>query len=764
METHACMEQQRLFNSLPDEILALILVNLDASERYQASQVSKRWRQIVQDDSNWRRALVQRFGRLPYERVMEDSWQREYKRRVRLRKQWSRTGLQRRIGVCPKIGLVDRVVVGGKEWAVAVSMAGVATVQVNVHRGVALRSARVFGDGKRGTALATRSDGICWGLASGECLFVHLTQQGVARKTVFLDDHGSAPVLAVSGCLDALAQTTADWRAFYGVPLAGLVASADCRGSVRVWSDDTGELVHLLSADHQAPLVRVTWACGAQYVVAASPSEIFVWHLEDGTHTRSVFALPPRCGAIAMLAGDPFAPEFFVATEKAGVWRMAATDGAVLAEFVPPAALSFATITATAFAAAAAAASSKTSSGGLGRAVPGLTKGGGALKRVPVSAASSTTSLESAGVLRVALSPNTSNKHSAKPRGTRLLVIGDAAGSLFLFDADARPSVPGGQIRPLQCLPRLHRLAVSAIDVSAAILVSSGPNPWINAIQPALVSMHTRTAVILAQLLAARTAEGWARQTAGRLEDRLDREDHGDDDDGDDDDDEAQASWQWAADNSNNDDEEDNNDHEALDPVAINMQERAAGNPNRDEVPGFFAWNQIDPALCQTYPALVTQVVAGDSWLLAVNGTHLQICHAEKPPETPLPKKGRGQRSLARPAQKVALELAREIDTVRLESEEQRTMRIERYEQQRRIENEFGDGELGLNADEQIQYAIWLSANQAQEQDSESSAPASASTTASMPEALADEYSIQGMTEEEQLQYALHLSTAEHSS
>ncbi|KAJ1810231.1 hypothetical protein LPJ75_004246 [Coemansia sp. RSA 2598] len=455
---------------------------------------------------------------------------------------------------------------------------------------------------------------------------------------------------------------------------------------------------------------------------------------------------------------------------------MAAADGAVLAEFVPPAGLSFATITAAAFAAAAGSKSS--GSRGAGRVVPGLSKGGGA-RRGQVSASSSTTSLESAGVLRLALSPNTPDAPSPKHGGTRLLAIGDAAGSLFLFNADARAAEPGVQVRSLQSWPRLHCRAVSAIDISAAILVSSGRdgqvfvteplsgetlstlrcraggrssavNPWINAIQPTLVTMHTRTAVILAQLLAARTADGWARQTAGRLEDRLDREGSDNENDSDD--------------QSEGNNEGDNNDDEvgdAFGPLIIDPHERAAGNPNRDEVPGYFAWNQIDPSLMQGYPTLVSQVVAGDSWLLAANGTHVQVCQAEKPPQTPMPRKGRGQRSLARPAQKIALELASEIDTIRIEDEETRALRIERHEQQRRIESEFGEGQLGLSADEQVQYAIWLSANQTHEHEHEHEPPASASSPASS--AFAEEYSIQGMTEEEQLQYALQLSAEEHA-
>ncbi|KAJ1844474.1 hypothetical protein LPJ57_009488, partial [Coemansia sp. RSA 486] len=79
------------------------------------------------------------------------------------------------------------------------------------------------------------------------------------------------------------------------------------------------------------------------------------------------------------------------------------------------------------------------------------------------------------------------------------------------------------------------------------------------------------------------------------------------------------------------------------------------------------------------------------------------------------------------------------------------------HEQRQRIESEFGNNQLGLSAEEQIEYAIWLSANQEQKSEppvsASSSAPSSASTST-------EQYSIQGMTEDEQLQYALLLSAS----
>ncbi|KAJ2233505.1 hypothetical protein IWW45_004123 [Coemansia sp. RSA 485] len=758
---------QRPFDRLPDEVLVLILVWLDPAQLDQAKEVDRRWKRIILDDSSWRRVLVQSFGRLPFNRVDANSWKAELNRRTALKRLWYRTSQQQRIGLCPKIGMVDRVVTNGSGWALAVSMAAVAMARIDVHKGSNVRAQHVFGDGRRGTALATRVDGVCWGLASGECIYVRLTQHGTLGEPVRLADHGSAPVLAVAGCLDALAQTRSDWRSLYGVQETEHIASADSQGSVRVWSNDTGELVHLLRADG-APLVRVTWTYGAQYIIAASPRDLYVWDLLDGAHKCSVFPLPRRCGAIVMLTGDPFAPEFIVATEKAGVWRMDATDGTVLAEFAPPDGDSFATLTVASFAVAAAD-SGKTRGESGQRSIPGLSKHA-ALRSGPVSASSSVTSLGSAGVLRVAFSPATPSRKSSN--STRLLVVGDASGSLFLFDADAKPSQLSNRVLPLRCWPQLHRLAVSAVDVSPAIIASSGRDgqllfteplsgetlgalrckaggrssafsPWIGAIRPPLVSAHTRIAVILAQLLAARTQEQWALQTAGRVGDRLDREDNDDGGNVQDDDETPHQAFGW--------------DDPFLDPAAVDIHGHAANNPNRDEVPGFFAWNQIDPVLCQTYPTFVSQVVVGNTWVLVANGTHVQTCIVEKPPPARTPKKRRGGHSIARFTHKMSAELEHELEVLRVETEEKRALRIEQHEQRQRIESEFGNNQLGLSAEEQIEYAIWLSANQEQKSEppvsASSSAPSSASTST-------EQYSIQGMTEDEQLQYALLLSAS----
>ncbi|KAJ1844655.1 hypothetical protein LPJ57_009441, partial [Coemansia sp. RSA 486] len=81
------------------------------------------------------------------------------------------------------------------------------------------------------------------------------------------------------------------------------------------------------------------------------------------------------------------------------------------------------------------------------------------------------------------------------------------------------------------------------------------------------------------------------------------------------------------------------------------------------------------------------------------------------------------------------------------------------HEQRQRIESEFGNNQLGLSAEEQIEYAIWLSANQEQKSELPASASSSVPSSASASTST-EQYSIQGMTEDEQLQYALLLSAS----
>ncbi|KAJ1879483.1 hypothetical protein LPJ66_011677, partial [Kickxella alabastrina] len=512
-------------------------------------------------------------------------------------------------------------------------------------------------------------------MADGGGAAVHLTPQGRARAIVRQMRTGTAPVLAVAGCADALAQG-ADWRSRHDVPDALLVAGADALGCVRLWWDHTGAHHRELSAGDRRPLVAVAWAAGVRFVAAASAAALLLWDLGAGPAAPEPVrvALGAAAGPVVMLAGDPLAPVFCLATERGGVWRVDARSGAVLARFAVPLPPAAAPLTAASVGFAVPA----------GR-VPGISRpprwGTPSLPASPGGRASEPGAPPTTPTLRIP-PPPAAAAASASP-ATQLLLTGDAAGSLMMFDFGAGSGSPA-----MHAWPHLHRLAVSSVQSSAAVVVSAARDgqvavlepltgqrlsslrcrsggrssalaQWHHAVRSPLLQQehHVQVAVRLAQALGARTAEQWARQVAEQTGDRLDRTEN-------------------------------------------------VGAAAVDQVPGYFAWAQLDPDLpVRGFPTLVPHLALTNDRLLVASGTHIHACHVTEPP--PAVAGGRSRNRQRRGCAGAvsarvqgARELADELSALRVESEEERGRRVRRAEEQSYLDDRFGG--LGLDPQEQI--------------------------------------------------------------
>ncbi|KAJ2485866.1 hypothetical protein IWW37_005813 [Coemansia sp. RSA 2050] len=732
---------------LPVEVLCLVLAHLDAKSLQQAGGVCRSWWRIVSDDRSWRLAFQHTFTRLPYSRIAPTrmpsrpsswtdsktyrgtSWRQEFIDRLSLRRNWISTQ-HKRLEFNVRAGSVDKLVVCEKHgWALAVSRAGGAGVRCLPRTGkVFARDAETRdivlacerGEGRRVSAVATRIDRVFWGLDDGSSVVTHLTAHGVLKSRVVARHGLGAPVLDVAGPMDGLAQRVPEWAAVYGVAADDMAASATADGRLYLWSTSTGDLARVLQGTPpDVPLVKVTWAEGGRYVVAATLNgRILVWDLEQAlgpAPATHVYTIPgDRQSPVVMLAGDPFSNSFIVATESNGVYRMAAAGG-VATTFAPDLLprSGVALVTAVKWQIDARA-----------RRVPpsatppsGVPSRGSSEKREP-----------KAHVLRLDLA--VAKQAADSEYNTRLLLIGDSQGSLWAFDSDcSQPTA-----RPLMSWPRLHRCAVSAVTVNAAIVVTAardgqvfvldpltlqnlcsmrcrggrnerrgrrprvnpdeealavnnqnGPrqlDPWFWSVHPAIVNEHTRNDVYLAQLLAARTSAHWDRQIEGRSGDALDR-----------------------------------------------------GLPAGDGVPGFFALQQINPRVMRGFPTLVSDVHAGYGWVVVANGTRTQSCFLESPSRTRHER--HKKKAVFQNHRGLEREVEEDLASMRLETQGERRRRIESHANRTHVERTFIEpGErLGLGPDEQLAYALWLSSQQA------SQAPSS-----------------EEMTEDEQLQYALLLS------
>ncbi|KAJ1832318.1 hypothetical protein LPJ63_003635 [Coemansia sp. RSA 2711] len=667
------------FGGVPDDVVMLVLARLDAASLDQAGAVCRRWRAIVSDDSSWKRALVQAFGRAPAERldaarmpgrldgrggaVLDGAagpWRGELVGRWRLQAQWRRGGARREYAT--RLSGADALVASEQQgWVLAVSAASRAAVRSNPRTG----KVHARDDGadiimaSTGVAavcgVAARLDRVAWALADGRTSVTHLTRQGALQRRVESQALAGERAVAAAGVYDALAQASLEWRARYGLHGADDVASAGDAGGVLVWSPADGRTRHVLGAGARVPLSHVTWADRGRYVVALSQAAgaLCIWDLQGAApgaaaaYDRVPELRPPRDeaperrrpdlvvpvdpGPAVLLAGDPFGAAFVLATERRVV-RMR-VDG-------------------------------------------------------------SATAFDVAGT--AAITAATWHVDVGRTQAARVLAVGDAAGCVWLFDGDSGARLA----RRAQ-----HRTAVAALAVNAAVVASAARDGQLcvaDAVSGGVLSLsrcrsgrrrgspagpgaqHWSLHSYLlwpgalqeqrrARLVASRTSAAWADQVRGGV-DTLDRRGEG-----------------------------------TLD------------------------------ALGARFPSAVSCVVAGYAWVVAANGAHVHAAFAD---HVPAPSLAPPRRVRCTSGEALDELLAEGLAEARIASDRDRTQRLRRHAQRQHVEQAFDLA--GLSPDEQMAYALWLSA--------ESSAPTSAAEDSRSSEPA------EHMSEDEQIALALRLS------
>ncbi|KAJ2450952.1 hypothetical protein EV183_003948 [Coemansia sp. RSA 2336] len=131
------------------------------------------------------------------------------------------------------------------------------------------------------------------------------------------------------------------------------------------------------------------------------------------------------------------------------------------------------------------------------------------------------------------------------------------------------------------------------------------------------------------------------------------------------------------------------------------------------------------------FPSTVSHISAGYAWIAVATGTHIYACFTQQPAPPPLPH-ARVSR-VVRSRSSIREVLAEGLEEMKIESEQARNMRLQEQAKREHIEREFVEPEdkLGLNPEEQLAYALWLSSNDAP---------------------------VESMSEEEQIAHAINLS------
>ncbi|KAJ2498263.1 hypothetical protein GGH96_004467 [Coemansia sp. RSA 1972] len=717
------------FASIPDDLLLLVLARLDPASLEEAGTVCQRWHNIVSNDGSWLRALRLEFGRRPFERlqplrmptqhtsgwVSKDTpaatWRNELVHRIGLRKLWTQahSGQQRKREFGVRTSAIDALIVNERNgWALAVSMSGRAAVKCNPQTGkVFARDDNtkdiVFAPGEGAvSAVATRLDRIVWGMDNGQSSVSHLTRGGGLRHKIVSAELPNQQITCVAGAYDALAQVSNEWSAIHRASDSDLVASAGSGGSVLVWSASTGQTHRVLHGACNAPLSRVTWAGGQRYVVAASEAGVvLVWDLEakepeldcafarahwlrpsedeyanqdqsreneyvDYKRPTAVFPIPGyTSGAVnvVLLAGDPLSSVFVVAADT-GAARVS-VDGTIQTTFE--------------------------------------------LSRSASSSAVVTAAVWQIDVGRPrARHPEPSHTFSCSnnAESTRLLLVGDATGSVWMFDGD-------GSAVALQRWEHLHKRAVVALAVNAMLVVAAARDG----------QMYTMDVLSGRTLCADRCRSG--RQMSGQLD-----------------------PWFWSV-------------HPMLRSIDTQVEVRRARMlATRSAAQwDYQVHNGVDTLdRNNVYPTMVTQIVIGYAWILAANNMHIHATFAGH--ATPQTRKQKSARRVR--ASSIDELLAEGIEDMRVEAQKGREHRLWAHETRGYVEREFERPaeELGLSPDEQMAYALWLSSAQA---SGEVTPGAGIEPNGSNPNTVPEPATLAAMSEDEQMAYALWLSSTQAS-
>ncbi|KAJ1982958.1 hypothetical protein H4R35_000084 [Dimargaris xerosporica] len=92
---------------LPDEVLVYCFTYLSPNDLNKLQLVCRKWFRLVNDEQSWKAAFLQYFGsQIPTQRLAPQSWRLEYIRRLALLRRWS-SHRQRKITFEPKIGPLD---------------------------------------------------------------------------------------------------------------------------------------------------------------------------------------------------------------------------------------------------------------------------------------------------------------------------------------------------------------------------------------------------------------------------------------------------------------------------------------------------------------------------------------------------------------------------------------------------------------------------------------------------------------------------------
>ncbi|RUP48184.1 hypothetical protein BC936DRAFT_144860 [Jimgerdemannia flammicorona] len=459
-------------NSIPIELLTHIFARLEPFVLNTAAQVCKYWRHVITDDACWRDAFMAFFGCVPFRRLAVDSWKSEYILRTRLLRKWER-GRGMILLFEPRVGPIDRVHVNFEDsWMLVGSL----------DRGMVARCDPVTGKIDRDLIFSTEDNTnleisamkiddhrIFWGHKSGYVALTTRFKTSAARQIKrFTSFH--------EGSVTALA---------WSVSVQNVVVSGGDDGFVKVWDVHTGRCIRELTGA-LAKITSLEIDPQVRVIAGTANGIVLVWDLDfaalaspHGNRPHPLDDIPaggmayvattaspsrkiPGPAFVEALEYDPQSGAFVVSyREKPELWKYDAATGQCLAVYT-------------------------------GGHVTGVTcimwdrdpvQTVVAEPSVPIVALDEPPLPSSSPLLTT--SKGTMQGFSAI-KTTRLLVTGDSAGIVCLWDGDAASECDRDE--PLRVLPLRtivgHLAAISALSLDGFKVISGSEDGWVKAWDP----------------------------------------------------------------------------------------------------------------------------------------------------------------------------------------------------------------------------------------------------------------------------------------
>ncbi|ORX91275.1 WD40 repeat-like protein [Basidiobolus meristosporus CBS 931.73] len=312
-------------NMFPQELLMYVFSFLDPNGLTSCSKVCHYWRSVLNDDMAWKSAFVRTFGTLPYRRLSSDSWKLEYIKRMKLIRTFE-FGRSKNIQFDARLGVIDRLYIDfDAGFGLAGSLDKGMVVRCDHIRGK-IDKGRIFSNENLATirisALKLDSNRIIWGFMSGHVAVTTLNKGATSHRLKTMRSFHNGPVTCLQR--DPL--------------IPNIILSGSEDRQVMMWDHETGDCIKVFTGASET-LVDLIFHPNHRIVASTASGDILIWDItekEDSPASSGpIYPMTqfPMGAPVSKLHYDPTTSTFLVATASNEFKKFSAESGECVAVY-----------------------------------------------------------------------------------------------------------------------------------------------------------------------------------------------------------------------------------------------------------------------------------------------------------------------------------------------------------------------------------------------------------------------------------------------